>query len=677
MFGIRNLAVVMASALGAAILTTPVAVAEEASEKISMDCHIKPGSSERFTSNVVGKYDKSYGLKFNMTVDAPAEATLGSSVTYKVKVAEADLRNPILLGFWGSTPLQIKSLSQGRMTFDLPENIENPNISVVTPVASAGVQIDGSSIVVKGDKDTDNIPASEAAIDMIAALEPGGMTGEPGSTTFKMASPSFDLTFTPTKAGKFSPSIRRHSVPAGENGFPAENAFFTAMANMTYNKTNDFKALIRCSPSAEVTLPAVQVVSDVNAVNSVTLTAEPKTVENGQKVTFNATALNDQQQPVAGAPVTIEIGEEKFSGVTGANGIFSHQYQTTKIGSLTAVAKVGDKMSQPVEVQVTKPAPVAGEIRLSAEPAEVTSGKDVVITAQLIDNEGQPFAADSIEMRYDRGDRVTVQHKQGDPVGQFVHTFTTDRVGDIRVDAYFGSRLTKRIDVKVNPKPADVLASISVAPETQTVKIGTEATLTATVLAQDGSKMTGKNVTFEVDGKSTPAQEGPAGSYVFTYTAATLGEKTITAKVEDKSAEAKVVVEEEDSKIVESITLTPRNATIKLGETATVDATVLARDGSKMVGQDVQFTYNGKTVRGTETDGVYSFTFSPTTLGDHTVTATVSNKTATATVVVADQSQNGGSADGETIWKIVAGVLGTGFFGGVIYAILRYFKLVP
>ncbi len=121
--------------------------------------------------------------------------------------------------------------------------------------------------------------------------------------------------------------------------------------------------------------------------------------------------------------------------------------------------------------------------------------------------------------------------------------------------------------------------------------------------------------------------------------------------------------------------MAPETQTVKIGTTATVDATVLARDGSKMVGQDVQFTYNGKTVRGTETDGVYSFTFSPTTLGDHTVTATVSNKTATATVVVADQSQNGGSADGETIWKIVAGVLGTGFFGGVIYAILRYFRV--
>lgn len=676
MFGIRNLAVVMASALGAAILTTPVAGAVEASEKIPMDCHFKVGSTESFASSLNGRYGATRGLEFKVTADAPKQVTLGQPVTYKIKAADAVIKDPQSIGIFFTSPLKFQNFSQGRMSFQLPEGVDNVDVTPSSPVNGVSVSKVGSAIEIKGDAVTDSIPASEDAVEQIKQLAPGGMAGEPGDKSFHMAAPEFSFTFTPTKVGQYRPTLKQFSVPVNQIGFAAENAFFTAMATMTYEK-KEFNTLIRCAPNGNVTLPAVEVVSDANAVDSVTLTAEPKTVENGQKVTFNATALNDQQQPVAGAPVTIEVGDEKFAGVTGANGIFSHQYQTTKIGTLSAIAKVGNKASQPVQVEVTKPAPVASEIVLSAEPAEVISGKDVVITAQLNDNEGQPFAADSIEMRFDRGDRVTVQHQQDAPVGQFVHTFTTDRVGDIRVDAYFGSRLTNRIDVKVNPKPADVVKSIIVAPESQTVKIGSEAKLTATVLAQDDSKMSGQKVTFEVDGKSTLAQEGPNGSYNFTYPATKLGEKTITAKVEDKSAEAKVLVEEEDSKIVESITLTPRKTPIQLGETATVEATVTARDGSKMTGQDVKFTYNNKAVRGTEMDGVYSFTFSPTTAGDHTVLASVSDKTATTTVVVANESQNGGSVEGETIWKIVAGVLGTGFFGGVIYAILRYFKLVP
>ena len=470
---------------------------------------------------------------------------------------------------------------------------------------------------------------------------------------------------------------------------------------MKYNNKEEGNYLFRCTPREPVQLPKVHVVQ----VGSVTLGAQPSTVVAGEKVTYTATAHDTDGNPVAGANATITIGGKAFNGVTNDQGVFTQEFTTEQPGQLAATAAVSDVTSAPVTVTVQKPAPVAKNIKLNV-PETAKVGDDVTVTAQVLDDENQPFDQDAVDLTLGDAAPVAMTKTQ---TGTFEHTFKPETVGNLAVKATAGT-LTASGMIAVSPKDSEVVNELRVLPETQTVTVGEQATVTAKVIAKDNSEMTGQPVTFTVGDKSVPAVEKPAGSYTFTMTPEAAGQTEVVAKLGDKQASATIIAEAAET--VDRVTLAIENT----NDSSIITVNVIGTKGHKLADTDVVVHVGDQQISGkTDEHGRFQHTIQrpkqevkvkavaggkesvertivpvgsstseepgtsedPETTTPTTKPSEPSESQGSSQSSDPDDSTNGSGPGSERTWKIIAAVLGATFIGGLIYAIARYLRLTP
>ncbi len=166
---------------------------------------------------------------------------------------------------------------------------------------------------------------------------------------------------------------------------------------------------------------------------------------------------------------------------------------------------------------------------------------------------------------------------------------------------------------KVGPEQIDVV-SISIEKTSIQLKVGETVTLSATV---NPSNATYKTVTWSSsDASIATVKDG-------CVTALKLGTTTITAKAGDKTATCSITVVPTE---VSSITLDKSSASLKVGETVTLSATVNPSDATD---KTVTWTTSDATVA-TVSNGVVT----AKKLGTATITAKAGEKTATCSITV-------------------------------------------
>ena len=680
----RLTAIIMAPVLGCTVLAAPgVAAAAEETTDLKMNCFIKQGPAKSYSNDVNGAYSQAwvwqlaeYDFSMSLTADAPATAVVGQPVTYSIKSSQVTLSNPIKWrSWWSMRSLSFQDLSQGRLLINAPEGATNVSVT------GDNAKLNGNVVRVGGDTDTDHISAGSDAPNQIGQLQSGGLAGRAGSKNYTMDFSGFDLTFTPTQAGDLQPILPRTTLPSdGKSGVAASQAMFTAFAHMKYNNKEEGNYLFRCTPREPVQLPKVHVVQ----VGSVTLKPQPSTVVAGEKVTYTATAHDTDGNPVAGANATITIGGKAFNGVTNDQGVFTQEFTTEQPGQLAATAAVGSVTSDPVTVTVQKPAPVAKKITL-AVPETAKVGDDVTVTAQVLDDEDQPFDQDAVDLTL--GDAAPI-------------AMTKTQTGTLTASGM----------IAVSPKDSEVVNELRVLPETQTVTVGEQATVTAKVIAKDNSEMTGQPVTFTVGDKSVPAVEKPAGSYTFTMTPEAAGQTEVVAKLGDKQASATIIAEAAET--VDRVTLAIENT----NDSSIITVNVIGTKGHKLADTDVVVHVGDQQISGkTDEHGRFQHTIQrpkqevkvkavaggkesvertivpvgsstseePGTSEDPEPTTPTtkpsepSESQGSSQSSDPDDSTNGSGPGSERTWKIIAAVLGATFIGGLIYAIARYLRLTP
>ena len=172
--------------------------------------------------------------------------------------------------------------------------------------------------------------------------------------------------------------------------------------------------------------------------------------------------------------------------------------------------------------------------------------------------------------------------------------------------------------VTVNGQPATVpVQSVELNQTTLELKAGNTATLTATVNPESA---TDKTVTWTSDKPEIAAVEGG------TVTAKAEGTATITAKAGDKTATCTVTVTKADV-AVESVTLDKTSLDLKVGNNATLTATVSPEGATN---KDVTWTSDNPEVAAVE-----GGTVTAKAEGTAIITAKAGDKTATCTVTVA------------------------------------------
>lgn len=173
------------------------------------------------------------------------------------------------------------------------------------------------------------------------------------------------------------------------------------------------------------------------------------------------------------------------------------------------------------------------------------------------------------------------------------------------------------VQVTVSPAP---VATVEIAPSSATLEVGATTTLSVTLKAADQSVLTGRTVTWS---SATPTVASVANGVV---TAISPGTAVITASSEQRAANITVTVVPIP---VASVTLTPTQATIVVGATASLSASTRSANGTVLTGRTVTWSSSNATVA-TVANGVVT----GIATGSATITAASEGRSATATVTV-------------------------------------------
>ncbi len=173
------------------------------------------------------------------------------------------------------------------------------------------------------------------------------------------------------------------------------------------------------------------------------------------------------------------------------------------------------------------------------------------------------------------------------------------------------------------PTPAAV-ATVDVSPSTSSLAIGATAQLSATTRDASGNTLTGRTITW-ASGNNSIATVNATGL----VTAVAAGSTTVTATAEGRSGQATITVTPPP---VVSIVLNRDTASVLAGGTVQLDATPRDAAGSALTGRTVIWSSSSTAVATVSTSGLVT-TVAP---GTATITATVENRTASASITSVD-----------------------------------------
>lgn len=173
-----------------------------------------------------------------------------------------------------------------------------------------------------------------------------------------------------------------------------------------------------------------------------------------------------------------------------------------------------------------------------------------------------------------------------------------------------------------NPPQATPVASVTVSPSSATIPVGGTTTLVATPLDASNNPLSGRTVTWA---SSDQAVATVSSAGVVSGVAAGLATVTATSEGRSGSAQVTVVVP------VASVTVTPGTATVLVGGTTTLTATVRDAANNLLTGRPVTWTSTVPSVATVSPAGLVTGVAAG---GPVTITATCEGQNGTAQVTV-------------------------------------------
>ena len=320
-------------------------------------------------------------------------------------------------------------------------------------------------------------------------------------------------------------------------------------------------------------------------VSSITLDKSTASMEVGETVTLTATVGPDDA-----TDNTITWTTSDATVATVSNDVITAK----KLGTATIIAKAGDKTATCLIMVV--PTEVSS-ITLDKSSASLKVGETVTLTATV-----NPSDATDKTVTWTTSDATVATVSNG--------VVTAKKLGTATITAKAGEK-TATCSITVIPTP---VTSVTLSKTSASLKVGETVTLTATVNPSDA---TDKTVTWTTSDATVATVSNGV------VTAKKLGTATITAKAGDKTATCSITVIPTP---VSSITLTLLSASLTVGESVTLSATVGPVDA---IDKTVSWSSSDATVANVS-NGVVS----AKKIGTATITAKAGNKTATCSITV-------------------------------------------
>src|SRR6266571_4158567 len=360
-------------------------------------------------------------------------------------------------------------------------------------------------------------------------------------------------------------------------------------------------------------------------VASVTVSPSAATVLVGGTQQLTATPPDANGNPLSGRTITWTTSAPGVATVD-ANGLVSAV--ATGSATITATSE-GKSGTAAITVSSTPVASVA----VSPASATLIVGATQQLTATPLDANGNPLSGRTISWTTSALGVATVDaNGLVTAVAPGSATITATSEGKSGTSA-----------ITVNPVP---VASVAVTPGSATVSVGGTLQLTATPLDANGNPLSGRAVSWTtsapgvatVDANGNPLS-GRTVTWVSSNTAvATVsasglvtgvapGSATITATSEGKSGTAAITV---NPPPVATVTVSPASASIRVGNTVQLTATLKDANGNVLTGRTVTWTSSNTKTATVNASGLVS----GLATGSATITATSEGKSGTSIIKV-------------------------------------------
>lgn len=197
--------------------------------------------------------------------------------------------------------------------------------------------------------------------------------------------------------------------------------------------------------------------------------------------------------------------------------------------------------------------------------------------------------------------------------------------GQTQISATAGGKTGRAvIDVRSAVIP---VASVTVEPASASLEVGSTRQLTATAHAASGAVISGRPVTWS---SSSPDKASVSATGLVTAHAA--GSSTVSATIEGKSGTSAITVTAPPPPpaAVASISVSPGSASVEVGKTVQLTATLKDAAGNTLTGRTVGWTTSSASVASVSSSGLVTGVGA----GSATITATSEGKSGQASITV-------------------------------------------
>ena len=374
------MAAILAPILGAALCVTPTAYAKESHMDAQFKCDITTKGLSGFMAKQADGPQSNDKFKFNFTVDAPEQVTVGEEFDYTIKGGFVGL--PKSFPVAGVATVNINTVEQARLFVDLPDNIEVTNIAAAG--GQRGVKVEKlagkNRLRVGGNVDSDHMNSRDPNTIKLATGDKG-MVGveKDGKVGFDL--PTITVTARATKAGVIQPSFPKVSSPDTHH-YPAEQSLLSLVARANADAgwllgRYDVTALTRCTVDKSNGFPKVRAVEAPKPQPAlVTITSTPEVGQVGQASTFTFAVEGTDGKPLANTQVKTTIGDETETLTTDGNGVATRSFTPIVPGAVQVTAVAGDQDAvrtyqvnpKPTESETTTTEPTTSESEPTTEP---------------------------------------------------------------------------------------------------------------------------------------------------------------------------------------------------------------------------------------------------------------------------------------------------------------------
>ncbi len=365
-------------------------------------------------------------------------------------------------------------------------------------------------------------------------------------------------------------------------------------------------ATIDASASGVSPKVPARIVVVATPVASIAIAPQSVTLRIGGAFQFTDTTKDGSGHVLTGRPVTWTSSDTVVAPVDQAGLVLAKAAGTANItvssGSVSAVAVV----------TISK-VPVAKIVIAPTSPT-VLIGDKTQLTATTQDSAGDVLSGRAVA--WSSSDTTTATIDQAG-------TVTGKKAGSVTITAS-SEGISATVALTVQPVPTN---AVTISPQSSNLTVGQTETLTAEVTDASGHPVTNATVTFSSSASSI-ATVTATGPLTATVTAVGSGQAVITGTSGGKTGTATVNVALTP---VGSVTISPSSASVTLGGTVQLTATVKDTAGNILTGRTITWSSLTKTVATVSPTGLVT----AVGIGSTVISASTGGQTGLSTITVA------------------------------------------